>query len=203
MIPNFWLPIRVAMEAFSICDMVHERHDPYKVDLYNSSGFGFILRKGGTKDIPAIQYLEYEARSFYSNTPDLKFVTEFQPISAARLAAGTILIVEVSNETLGFALVESLDGMLYLANIAVRPQAARAGVGAYLLHSVSDEAVRRRLGAVTLTTFREPHWNGPWFRRHGFVSMPEAEIGSGLRAVLDRHATFLDMTKRETLRREV
>lgn len=203
MIPNVWLPIRVGMEAFSICDMVHGRHDPYRFDLYNCSGFGFILRKGRATDIPVIQGLEREARSVYRNTPDLEFVAEFQPISAARLAAGTMLIVEVANEPLGFALIEPLDGMLYLANIAVRPQAARAGVGAYLLHSVIDEAVRRRLGVVALTTFREPRWNGPWFRRHGFVSMPEAEIGPGPRAVLDRHATFVDMAKRETLRREV
>ena len=53
--------------------------------------------------------------------------------------------------------------------------------------------------AVTLATFKSPPWNGPWFRRHGFAAMPEERIGAGLRAVLDRHAAFLDMATRETL----
>jgi GNAT superfamily N-acetyltransferase len=158
--------------------------------------------KGTSKHIPILQELEQEARSIYRTVPDLAFAAESQPISAARLLAGTMFIVSVANEPLGFALVEPLDGTLYLANIAVRPRAARAGIGAFLLHSVIDEAVRRRLGAVTLTTFREPLWNGPWFRKHGFSSMADAEIGPGLREVLHRHATFLDMATRETLWRK-
>jgi hypothetical protein len=44
-----------------------------------------------------------------------------------------------------------------------------------------------------------PPWNGPWFRRQGFTTMPESEVGAGLLAVLTRHASFLDMQSRETL----
>ena len=53
--------------------------------------------------------------------------------------------------------------------------------------------------AVTLETFRVPAWNGPWFRRHGFTTMPESEVGARLRVILTRHASFLDMETRETL----
>jgi len=50
-----------------------------------------------------------------------------------------------------------------------------------------------------LTTFRTPKWNGPWFRRFGFVPMPEERIGSGLRAIVERQAKFVDPSTRETL----
>jgi hypothetical protein len=35
-----------------------------------------------------------------------------------------------------------------------------------------------------------PPWNGPWFRRQGFTTMPESEVGAGLLAVLTQHASF-------------
>jgi hypothetical protein len=53
--------------------------------------------------------------------------------------------------------------------------------------------------SVMLATFRVPPWNGPWFRRKGFTTMPESEAGAGLLAVLTWHASFLDMQIRETL----
>jgi N-acetylglutamate synthase-like GNAT family acetyltransferase len=121
------------------------------------------------------------------------------PIAAERLASGTLLVAEIERTPAGFALTQLLDGALYLANISVSPRAARRGIGAALLQGVVADAARRHANAVTLTTFREPRWNGPWFRKHNFTEMPAAEIGPGLDAVLKRHASFLDMTWRETL----
>jgi hypothetical protein len=41
----------------------------------------------------------------------------------------------------------------------------------------------------------------PWFRKFGFVPMPEALIGWELRAIIIRQADYLDASTRETLRR--
>src|ERR1700720_2217855 len=92
-----------------------------------------------------------------------------------------------------------MDGALYLANISVLPDASNRGVGTRLLERVIAHARATQATAVTLATFRAPSWNGPWFRRQGFTTMPESEVGAGLRAVLTRHASFLDMQTRETL----
>ncbi len=157
------------------------------------------LRRGGAKDIPSLQALEQRARSIYAALPELGFVATTPPISAERLAAGSMLIAETDGAPVGFALVQLLDETLYLANIAVAPEAARCGVGARLLRGVTTEAHSQNAAAVTLTTFRTPPWNGPWFRKHGFVIMPEDQIGPALLSVLRRHSTFLDMHTRETL----
>jgi hypothetical protein len=60
-------------------------------------------------------------------------------------------------------------------------------------------AQQLKVAGLSLTTFRLPLWNGPWFRGQGYLPIPEERIGSGLRAILDRHATFHDMSGRETL----
>jgi hypothetical protein len=67
-----------------------------------------------------------------------------------------------------------------------------------IAHAVS-RATATAAKAVTLATFRTPPWNGPWFRRQGFEPMPEDRIGPMLRAVLERHARYLDMSTREAL----
>jgi hypothetical protein len=44
-----------------------------------------------------------------------------------------------------------------------------------------DEVVRRAGAGVTLLTFRDIPWNGPWYAGHGFVELPEEEFGPELR----------------------
>jgi hypothetical protein len=41
--------------------------------------------------------------------------------------------------------------------------------------------VRRSGPGLTLLTFRDVPWNGPWYLRHGFVELPASAWGSQLR----------------------
>jgi N-acetylglutamate synthase-like GNAT family acetyltransferase len=158
-----------------------------------------IVRMGEPDDIPALQAIEKKARTVYASLAGFEFVAASPPIAADRLISGTTFVAEVSKALAGFALVQPMDEALYLANISVLPDASNRGVGARLLEGVIAYARARNATAVTLATFRLPPWNGPWFRRHGFTTMPESEVGAGLRALLTRHASFLDMKARETL----
>jgi N-acetylglutamate synthase-like GNAT family acetyltransferase len=158
-----------------------------------------IVRMGEPDDILALQAIEKKARAAYAALAGFEFVVASPPIAADRLISGTTFVAEMAESLVGFALVQPMDGSLYLANISVRPDASNRGVGASLLERVIAHARATQATAVTLTTFRAPPWNGPWFRRRGFTTMPESEVGAGLRATLTRHANFLDMRTRETL----
>jgi GNAT superfamily N-acetyltransferase len=158
-----------------------------------------IVRIGEPDDIAALQAIEKKARTVYASLAGFEFVAASPPIAADRLISGTTFVAEVSKSLVGLALVQPMDGALYLANISVLPDASNRGVGARLLERVIAYARASHATAVTLATFRLPPWNGPWFRRHGFTTMPESEVGAGLRAVLTPHASFLDMETRETL----
>jgi hypothetical protein len=155
-----------------------------------------IVRTGEPDDILALQAIEKKARTVYAALAGFEFVAASPPITADRFISGTTFVAEVSELLVGFALIQPMDGALYLANISVVPYASKCGVGARLLERVIAHA---RATAVMLATFRAPPWNGPWFRRQGFTTMPESEVGAGLLAVLTRHASFLDMQSRETL----
>jgi N-acetylglutamate synthase-like GNAT family acetyltransferase len=154
---------------------------------------------GTPDDIPAVQAIEKKARTIYALLAGFEYVAAIPPIAADRLISGTTFVAEVSKSLVGLALVQPMDGALYLANISVLPDASRRGVGTRLLERVIAHARATHATAVTLATFRVPAWNGPWFRQHGFTTMPQSEVGAGLRAVLTRHAGFLDMQTRETL----
>ena len=158
-----------------------------------------IVRVGRSDDVPVLQTIEKAARTVYTTLAGFEFAVASPPIAANRLISGTTIIAEISESPIGFALVQPMDGALYLANISVLPDASNRGVGARLLERVIAHACAMAATAVTLATFRSPPWNGPWFRRRGFTTMPESEVGAGLRAVLIRHASFLDMQTRETL----
>ena len=158
-----------------------------------------IVRLGEPDDIPVLQAIEKKARTVYASLPGFEFVAASPPIAADRLMSGTAFVAEVSKSPIGFSLVQPMDGALYLANISVLPDTSRRGIGTSLLERIIAHARASHATAVTLATFCAPPWNGPWFRRHGFTTMPESEIGAGLRAILTRHAGFLDMETRETL----
>jgi N-acetylglutamate synthase-like GNAT family acetyltransferase len=158
-----------------------------------------MIRRGRAGDMRALQTIEQQARTRYSGLAGFEFVCATPPISVDRLTAGETWVAELMGTPVGFALVQPMDGYVFLANISVAPAAAGRGVGSALLQRVIDRATELGASAVTLATFRAPPWNGPWFRRQGFEPMPESEIGRDLCAILTRHAGFLDMRTRETL----
>ncbi|HEX7820933.1 MAG TPA: hypothetical protein VF463_09970 [Sphingobium sp.] len=162
------------------------------------------LRLGCEADIEALRSISAEARVRYRSVPELAVVADSLPVGRDRFAACRISIAfaKDGHAILGFALTRPLDGLLYLDNISGASAASGIGVGAILLSDTLDHARSQALPAVTLTTFRTPRWNGPWFRRHGFQTMPETRVGTGLRAVMDRQALSFDPTTRETLWRE-
>jgi N-acetylglutamate synthase-like GNAT family acetyltransferase len=155
----------------------------------------------GVADIEALQSISVEARSRYRSIAELAFVADSPPLDRERFDACRILAA-VAGETgaiCGFELTRPLDGLLYLDNISVASAAGGAGVGKALLAETWVHARSQGFRAVTLTTFRSPKWNGSWFRRYGFRTMPEMNIGSGLRAVMERQALSFDPITRETL----
>lgn len=165
----------------------------------------YYLRLSGTEDMADLCRISAEARLRYSNFPSLAHILETPALSPERLEACRVVVAldSESQKILGFVAMRLLDGLLYLDNISVAPSASGIGVGATLLSAAIEHAECLGVQAVSLTTFREPPWNGPWFRKHGFLTMPAACIGEGLKQVMARQGLNLDVTTRETLWRVV
>lgn len=97
---------------------------------------------------------------------------------------------------IGFALVSPRGGTLYLDQISVHPDHGRQGVGAALVRRVIAEARARKIRRVTLSTFRDLPWNGPFYRKMGFREMKRRELAGWMLELEAIQAESLDTSKR-------
>jgi ribosomal protein S18 acetylase RimI-like enzyme len=161
---------------------------------------GIVLRAATQDDLAAMAKISVEARSRYRTIPSFGYVAETPAIAEHRFVEGRAIVVVTAAQTvLGFALTRPLDGLLLLDNVSTSSSCRGQGIGSRLLDAVLKEATTERYSAVVLTTFREPPWNGPWFRRFGFEPMPDDLIGPTLRALIKHQSSYLDPRTRETL----
>lgn len=84
---------------------------------------------------------------------------------------------------MGFARLEIVDDDAHLEQLSVHPAHGRRGIGACLLKAACRWAADQGHTTVTLCTFADVPWNAPFYARHGFVPVPEAELTPGLRAL--------------------
>jgi GNAT superfamily N-acetyltransferase len=159
-----------------------------------------FLRPLAEEEIETVRTIEKAARVRYLALGGfLARAADGPAIAAERFADGETIVAELLGKPVGFVLFKRLDELLYVASVAVSPEAARMGIGRLLMIGAERRAQQLKVAGLSLTTFRMPPWNGPWFRSQGYLPIPEERIGSGLRAILDRHATIHDMPRRETL----
>ena len=81
-----------------------------------------------------------------------------------------------------------LDGEGHLDELAVVPAHGRRGVGRALVDEVLAWTAARGLPSVTLITFRDVPWNGPYYEKLGFEAV--TALTPELQAALDQGATW-------------
>lgn len=83
----------------------------------------------------------------------------------------------VGDPPVGCARLVELDGMAHLDQLSVHPNAMRHGLGTALLLGAVAWAAESGYRAITLTTFRDLPFNGPFYARQGFVELTELTPG--------------------------
>jgi len=108
-------------------------------------------------------------------------------------APGFLLVVGPVGEPVGFVHVEVVDGLAHLAQLSVHPDAMRQGIGSSLVRAAMREARDLGYDRLSLTTYRDLPWNGPFYAQLGFVEAAHPEPFEVLRREheerigLDRH----------------
>lgn len=96
---------------------------------------------------------------------------EFDPLAA------TSVVLVAGEPPVGFAAVGVVDGVAHLFQVSVAPSVGRRGLGTALVNSVCEWATSQGYEAVTLTTFRDVPWNGPFYTRLGFGTVEDPSPG--------------------------
>jgi GNAT superfamily N-acetyltransferase len=112
--------------------------------------------------------------------------------------------VKDSSEVIGFALGAHMDGHHHLQQLSVLPAHGRRGVGRALVEAVCTWALEEGGCQVTLSTFCDIPWNGPYYERLGFRALSEQELGPELLALrADEQGQGLDIIARVVMRRDL
>ena len=121
------------------------------------------------------------------------------------LRAGDLLVAaDRTDRAVAYIQMETVDGDLHIEQVSVHGDHARRGIGRALVEAAGDEALRRGLAGLTLTTFDQVPWNAPYYERLGFVRLPESDIGVGMRRIRDQERKRgLDRWPRVVMRRNL
>ena len=88
---------------------------------------------------------------------------------------GFLFVVGPVGAPVAFAHVEVVEGFAHLAQLSVHPDAMRQGIGSALVRAAMREARQLGYDRLSLTTYRDLPWNGPFYARLGFVETTEPE----------------------------
>ena len=111
----------------------------------------------------------------------LEEATLFEGFQAAQAAGLLWVALSPQRHPVGFALVEREGLQLHLEELDVHPQHGRRGIGGALVETVCAWARDCGYAEITLTTYRDIPWNGPFYAKLGFKVLGAAELTPALR----------------------
>jgi GNAT superfamily N-acetyltransferase len=131
------------------------------------------IRVADPEEYPLLRQIEEEADQLFESVGIGPFVNQQEENHLARAA----LVLVSGQPPVGFACVEIVDGLAHLWQVSVRPAAGHQGRGRALVEAVCDWAASNGYPGVTLTTFRDVPWNGPFYARMGFQVIDNPKPG--------------------------
>lgn len=162
---------------------------------------GYDIAAAGADEVDVLIAIDKAASSLFAPTGLLseEALNDHVPADVLSQASedGDLFVARhFQDGPIGFALVSRRGGTLYLDQISVHPDYGRNGVGAALVTRVIDEAKARKIRRVTLSTFRDLPWNGPFYRKMGFRELKQSELADWMLELEAIQAESLDITQR-------
>ncbi|MDP3738021.1 MAG: GNAT family N-acetyltransferase [Hyphomonadaceae bacterium] len=165
-----------------------------------------VLRAATLADIPRMHQIEDDAGELFAGL-GLIDIEDMALVSIGdhghAIDAGLSLIAEVDGRAAGFAIGARHGEDVYLHELDVDRAYQKQGVGAALVTAFVDLARRQGAGAVYLSTFRDPPWNAPFYRKLGFRDVARGDYLPWMIAIETEQAKFLDIATRVFMRVEV
>jgi GNAT superfamily N-acetyltransferase len=114
------------------------------------------------------------------------------------------VFVDANDRPVAYLLLVAVDGAGHVEQVSVHPGHAGQGIGRALIERAAKWARSQGLDALTLTTYTEVPWNGPYYERLGFSYLAVDEETPGLRAIRsEERAAGLDAWPRACMRLDV
>jgi GNAT superfamily N-acetyltransferase len=170
--------------------------------------FGYTIGLAEPRHLEELPGVELAAATHFRgyDVPPRLF-TDTTPLSmfAEAQASGLLWVVTSADGTCaGFGLVSRCERRLHLEEFAVRPEDGRRGVGTALMREIERWAAAHGFAEVTLTTYRDVPWNGPFYRRLGYTVVPPEDLDPELAARREEEAALgFDSMPRVAMRKSI
>jgi GNAT superfamily N-acetyltransferase len=149
------------------------------------------IRPARFDDVEIMQSIERAAGRLFADI-GMDDIASDPPLPGEELAgfirAGRAWIAELNGLAQGYALADVVDGHGHLEQVSVHPDAGRRGLGRALVQTVIEWATAEGFPRLTLLTFRDVPWNGPYYAALGFREVPDAALTPELLALRNREA---------------
>ena len=135
-------------------------------------GLNITVRPTRPGDVTALPAIERAAGERFRDYPELAWLAEGDVISAEQhldyAERGLSWLALANDQPVGFILAELHASSLFIVELSVHLDWQGKGIGRRLIACVADQARKRGLASLTLTTFRDVPWNAPFYARLGF-----------------------------------
>ena len=163
-----------------------------------------MIRRALVTELPSLQHIERAAGESFRDI-GMGEVADDEPLSIDELRGylddERVWVFVQDERPVGYLLVDIVDGNAHIEQVSVHPGYGHRGIGRALIEQTFRWSREHGYPAVTLTTFREVPWNGPYYRRLGFRELSAAELTPGLQRLREHEAAKgLDQWPRECLR---
>ncbi|WP_353860265.1 GNAT family N-acetyltransferase [Azospirillum formosense] len=148
------------------------------------------IRPATPCDAPALPGIERSSGTIFRQWAGLEWIADDDVQSEERhhtlIADGVAFVAELPGHGPAAFLNGSVTpDALHIWQVAVHRDRQGQGLGRQLIDAAQGYAVDHGVPSLTLTTFRAVPWNEPYYRRLGFVTLDDGQLGPRLRAVLD------------------
>jgi GNAT superfamily N-acetyltransferase len=162
------------------------------------------IRRATEKDFSLLPDVENDAGTLFADFGLMEIATS-DPSSkhfySGAPEGSLILVAEDDSKIVGFSIGLVVDGQAYLRELSVRRSHAKRGIGRQLADAVIQWAVAQGFRTVTLTTFRDLPFNGPFYRKLGFKEFTPNDAWPELRQIREKEKrNGLDIRPRIVMR---
>ena len=169
------------------------------------------IRPALPSELPILSAIDDDAGALYPEhglpidlPPDHVFLRDERARWLSCAERGRVFVaVDEGDRALGFAALGAVDAEPYLEQLSVRVSAMRRGIGGRLLACAAEAARATGACVLWLTTYEHLSFNRPYYERHGYVVIPEAECGPELCHHLAEQRRYLPEPARRVAMRRV
>jgi GNAT superfamily N-acetyltransferase len=157
------------------------------------------IRVATVEDLPLLAEIDERAEALFRAAG---YRLPEWPLPEEKVAEGKAVFV-AGRPPVGFVWIDEVDGLAHVQELAVIPKWMRRGIGTRLLEQAADWAREQGYPAITLLTFGEVPWNGPFYRARGYVEIDELTPGLVALREEERALGLDDLGRRVVMRRDL